>query len=172
MRTRPLPVRKPRGSVILPEAVAHETLRALRSFRGEASRHEGMVFWLGRRLTEDAVVCGAVVPDCEHGPQCVMASAAAIGAVSRRARSLGLGIVAQVHSHPDHDTRHSDGDDLLVLMPFERMFSVVVARYGDGGLTPDAGVGLHQFQGGRWVQIDAQENSVLVIVPTVLHLPE
>jgi len=34
-----------------------------------------------------------------------------------------MGILCQVHSHPGSDTRHSDGDDELVLLPFEGMLS-------------------------------------------------
>ena len=50
--------------------------------------------------------------------------------VARRARSMHLGILAQVHSHPGADTRHSDGDDELVVMPFENMLSLVAPHYG------------------------------------------
>jgi len=83
-----------------------------------------------------------------------------------------LGVVAQVHSHPGDDTRHSQGDDELVLMPFEGMFSLVVGRYGAGGITLEAGVGLHQFQDGRWVQVPSSCSSAVLFVPTVLGVPE
>ncbi len=91
----------------------------------------------------------------------------AVARTSRSARAAGLGLVAQVHSHPGHDTRHSDGDDQLVLMPFEGMFSLVVADYGQGGLLPEHGAGLHQFQQGRWVYID---EGALTVASPVVHL--
>ena len=63
---------------------------------------------------------------------------------------LGLGLLAQVHSHPGDDARHSDGDDVLVLMPYEEMLSIVVPRYGDLGIWPISMCGVHQFQQRVW----------------------
>jgi proteasome lid subunit RPN8/RPN11 len=76
---------------------------------------------------------------------------------------MRLSIVAQVHSHPGSDTRHSDGDDDLVLMPFPGMFSLVVASYGAGSLLPGQGAGLHQFQDGRWVLIRRSPRALIVV---------
>jgi proteasome lid subunit RPN8/RPN11 len=86
-----------------------------------------------------------------------------VAAAARTARAIGLGIVAQVHSHPGADVRHSDGDDDLVLMPFEGMFSIVISGYGEGSL---AAAGVHQFQDGRWCQLTDPE-ATLVMIPTV-----
>jgi hypothetical protein len=55
-----------------------------------------------------------------------------------------------------------------VLMPFDGMFSLVVASYGAGGMTLDRGVGLHQFQDGRWVRIPVNCRQALTIVPTMM----
>ncbi|MEX2672844.1 MAG: Mov34/MPN/PAD-1 family protein [Phycisphaeraceae bacterium] len=167
LRTKPLPVAQARGRLIVPKSVTSSTRTVLQDFHGPDGRHEGLVYWLGRRLEPDILVVGAVIPACEHGPHRVMASAAAVGAVARAARARGLGVVAQVHSHGGDDTRHSDGDDVLVLMPVEGMFSLVVGRYGEGGITPQDGVGVHQYQDGRWVQIPPDSADALVIVPTM-----
>jgi proteasome lid subunit RPN8/RPN11 len=99
----------------------------------------------------------------------VRADAAATGAAARAARALRLGVVAQVHSHPGSDTRHSDGDDDLILMPYEGMFSLVVANYGNGSLLPQEGAGLHQLQNGHWIHTDPTEPALLVIPPEVVH---
>ncbi len=162
-RTRPLPQGPNRGRLIVPNAVAAQTRVTLQGFCGPDGRHEGMLFWLGRRLSCDTIVVGAAVPACHHGPQRVMAPAAAVGRIARKARDFGLGIVAQVHSHPGKDTRHSDGDDSLILMPFEGMFSLIVGLYGDSGITTEMGLGVHQFQDKRWVQIPAAHAAVLVV---------
>ncbi|HEX2879780.1 MAG TPA: Mov34/MPN/PAD-1 family protein [Polyangiaceae bacterium] len=141
----------------------------MRKFRGEPSqRHEGLVFWAGRVVGRDSYVLAAIVPDCEHAPYRVFASEAAMGAVARVARQAHLGVVAQVHSHPGSDTRHSDGDDEMIFMPFEGMFSLVVAGYGDGSLLPEEGAGLHQFQDGLWVKVSADERP-LIAVPTLME---
>ncbi|WTN44503.1 Mov34/MPN/PAD-1 family protein [Streptomyces sp. NBC_00631] len=94
----------------------------------------------------------------------------AVGAVARTARARGLGVIAQVHSHPGQDTRHSDGDDQLVLMPFEGMFSLVAAAYGTGALHPEQVAGLHQYQDGRWVHIT--DPAAMIIIPAHLSIQE
>jgi len=167
LRKTYLPIRPPTGRLLVAESVAWRTRTALQGFWGPDGPHEGLVFWLGRRISTDTVVLAAVVPDCEHDPQRVMASAGEIGRIARQARRSGLGIVAQVHTHGGTDTRHSDGDDILVLMPFEGMFSLVVGQYGQGGITPPSGLGLHQFQHGRWVLIDPACEDAMIVVPAL-----
>lgn len=166
-RRRPLPSAPGRGRLIVTEQVAVETVAALRSFCGEDGRHEGIALWLGRRCDDATVVCSAVVPVAEHTWGSVRIDHAAVGRSSRAARAVGLVVVAQVHSHPDTDTRHSDGDDEMILLPHEGMFSLVVANYGDGSILPAAGAGLHQFQDQRWVAVEDAEH-VMVVAPAVV----
>jgi proteasome lid subunit RPN8/RPN11 len=168
-RLTPLPVAKNRGRLIVAAAVAESTLAALRRSRGPDGPHEGLVYWAGRRLGMDTLVLGALLPSSDHGPQHVLIAEREVGRMSRRARSLGLAVVAQVHSHPGGDTRHSDGDDTLILMPYEGMFSLVVANYGRGAITPADGAGLHEYQDRRWVRIAADCADALVIVPSLLE---
>lgn len=167
-RIKPLPVVPVRGRLIVAASVAEHTRHLLQQFRGRDGAHEGLVYWAGRRADGDAFVLSALVPNCDHGPQHVMAPPGEIGRLSRAARSMGLVFVAQVHSHPGTDTRHSDGDDKLVLMPHEGLFSLVVADYGAGNILPGKGAGLHQYQDGRWVQIRQGAEDALIIVPTAM----
>ncbi len=125
------------------------------------------MFWLGRECDQDTLVLSSCRPRCESGLRFVRADEASVGEVSRSARAIRLGIVAQVHSHPGDGVVHSDGDDDLVLMPFEGMFSVVVARYGLGGILPAEGSGLHQMQDGRWILVE-QPEPALVIAPAAI----
>lgn len=167
MRLKPLPIAENRGRLIVTSPVAEATLQALRRFRGPDGRHEGLVYWAGRRADKDTLVLSALVPVCDHRQQYVMADEREIGRLSRKARSCGLTIAAQVHSHPGNGTQHSDGDDDLVLMPHEGMFSLVIARYGDGGVRLTEGAGLHQYQDGRWVQIK-NADALIVVPPSLL----
>lgn len=164
-RIKPLPKAAAKGRLLVGESVAVRTLEILRSSGTKTPPHEGLVWWLGRIIGDDAAILACHQPPYTSGPQFVMAEAAATGAASRAARAVGLAVVAQVHSHPGNDTRHSDGDDDLVLMPYEGMFSLVVAHYGSGSLLPAEGAGLHQFQQGRWVQIE-QSAPPLIVAPT------
>jgi proteasome lid subunit RPN8/RPN11 len=166
-RLRPLPRAPSRGRLIVVEAVVPQTAAGLQAFRGPDGSHEGIVLWAGHRLKDATAVCSCVVPDAEHTWGSVRIDYSAVGDAARAARAGGLAIVAQVHSHPGTDTRHSDGDDDMVLLPFEGMFSLVVASYGTGSILPWEGAGLHQFQDGRWVHIENPADA-LVIVPAVL----
>jgi len=164
-----LPQVAARGRLVVTEGVIEATARMLQSFHDESIPHEGLVYWAGRIVRGSSYVLSAIVPECDHGPGRVMADERSIGEVARQARAMQLALVAQVHSHPDDDTRHSDGDDQLILMPFEGMFSLVIGMYGAGGMTPEDGAGLHQFQDGRWVRV-SPTSDVLVVVPSTKDL--
>jgi proteasome lid subunit RPN8/RPN11 len=129
------------------------------------------VYWLGRRIGNDTIVLSAIVPPSDHGRQYVFIAEKDVGPMSRRARSMGMAVVAQVHSHPGSDTRHSDGDDRLILLPFEGLFSLVVANYGDGNIEPSRGAGLHQYQDGRWVQVPSNQKALLVVPSQIGFTP-
>jgi hypothetical protein len=152
-RTRSLPAGELRGQFFLAEPVIAATREALTSFALAGIRdggHEGMAFWAGYEAGNATVILQAIVPNAAHSNQRVMATAAAVGDAARTARRTGLGVLCQVHSHPGDDARHSDGDDELILLPFEGMLSVVIPNFGlhFEGL---AGACVHQFQSGRWV---------------------
>ncbi len=151
-RRSPLPRSASRGRLIVADQVLAPTSTAMQRSRGPDSRHEGLVLWLGRTVGASTLVLAMIEPDADHGPQHVLCDERAVGDAARTAHAVGLGVVAQVHSHPGADTRHSDGDDSLILMPFENMFSLVAARYGESSLLPPA-AGLHQYQDGHWVQV-------------------
>ena len=168
MRRKPLPTGPATGRLIVAEQVLDDTLMRLRASRGDDGPHEGLVLWLGRRIDSDTYVLSAIAPPTDHSWGRVTVAPEQVGAVSRAARHRRLAIVAQVHSHPGADTRHSDGDDDLVLMPHEGLFSVVVATYGHTTFDDDEGFSIHQFQGGRWVLITDASSTVLAVPPLVL----
>jgi hypothetical protein len=142
-----------RGQFILTEEVFQRTRQALISF-GLAGihdgGHEGIVFWAGREVADATVYLTAIIPEAQHSPQRVIVSKSAFARAAQVARSAGLGILCQVHSHPGRDTRHSDGDDHLIILPFEGMLSLVAPTFGIA-LQAITDFGVHQFQNGRWI---------------------
>ena len=161
-RLRPLPTGLARGRLIVTAAVIDDTVLALRSFRGADGPHEGIVFWGGTLAGPNSVITAAVVPDAQHTWGSVRVDERAVAGAARAIRPYGAGVLAQVHSHPGTGTHHSDGDDDLVLMPFEGMFSLIVGNYAAGTFaTPELGV--HQFQSARWVLVTNREEAVLVV---------
>lgn len=152
-RTRPLPHGDLRGMFFLAERVLTDTRAALLRFAEagiDDGGHEGICYWAGREEPGKTTFEAVLVPDARHRPGGVFVSAAAYGALSRQARRSGLGILAQIHSHPGADTRHSDGDDKLVIMPFDGMLSLVAPHYGRGLHTFDD-FSVHQYQSRAWV---------------------
>jgi proteasome lid subunit RPN8/RPN11 len=167
-RLTPLPTGPQRGRLILAASVLEYTQKAL--FQPEIKEpHESLVWWLGRQVAEDTIVLSSIRPRASSTSQSVFVDEVDAGFASRRAREYGLGVVAQLHTHPGFDTHHSDGDDLLIFMPFEGMFSLVVADYGNGRLDSTEGFSTHQFQDGRWVLLD-QTTSSLTVVPAEVAL--
>lgn len=169
-RTRPLPQGELRGRFILHKSVIDNTRDVLTNFALAGlveGGHEGMVFWAGRELGSTVVILQAIVPDAEHSWGRVMASREAVGAAARAARGQSLGILCQVHSHPGDDARHSDGDDELVLLPFENMLSIVAPNFGTS-FTALRKSCVHQFQDGRWVLCSPQSVEANIIVASSL----
>jgi proteasome lid subunit RPN8/RPN11 len=145
--------------------------RLLPTYRGPDGDHEGIVFLLGRELDDLTVFTSALAPVAEHSLGRVVCGTESVSAAQGAARARHLGILAQVHSHPGALTEHSEGDDELVLMPFEGMLSLVVPHYGRFGMRPLANLGVHQYQSGRWVSIDAHSAAEgLIEVPVEVDL--
>ena len=155
-RTRPLPRGVLRGCYSIVDSLIEDTQRALRGF-DEAGwhegGHEGICYWAGREEPGLTTMEAVLVPKASHRRFGVFVMESAFADVARRARAMGLGILAQVHSHPGRDTRHSDGDDALVVMPFENMLSLVAPNYGRN-LRAITDFSIHQFQDHRWVLCD------------------
>lgn len=151
-RTRPLPQCDLEGRFLLSDAVVDRTREALVSFALAGIRdggHEGLVFWAGLQHGHLAAFTTVVIPDADHSAQGVFVQESAYGRAVAAAKRSGVVLLAQVHSHPGADARHSDGDDDLIIMPFEGMLSIVVPNYGVGwhGMTEAK---VHQFQDQRW----------------------
>ena len=155
-RIRPLPRGALRGRYRVAPNIIRDTQRALTAF-DEAGRHEGghegICYWAGLEEAGVTTLDAVVVPTASHGKFGVFVSAAGFGEAARRARAMGLGILSQVHSHSGEDTRHSDGDDDLVVMPFEGMLSLVAPHYGRR-LNAITDFSIHQFQDHRWILCD------------------
>lgn len=160
-RFRPLPRGILRGHFRVSHDLINDTQKALCTFYEAGSYeggHEGICFWAGRELSNVTTLEAVVVPNALHERFRVFVSEKAFGEAARFARAMGLGILAQVHSHPGIDTRHSDGDDNLILMPFENMLSLIAPNYGRT-IKSIWDFSVHQFQDHRWVLCD--QGSVL-----------
>lgn len=166
-RTRELPQGSLRGKFIIAAGALRDAGRLLPTYRGADGDHEGIGFLLGIEAADCTLLTTFVAPEADHGPGHVMASREQVLAVVNWAHARGLALLAQVHSHPGGCTWHSDGDDHMVLMPFEGMLSIVVPHYSRAPLTPVHSLGIHQFQDRRWTLLDAASvRSGIGVVPS------
>jgi hypothetical protein len=168
---RRLPLRALDGEFVITAAAIAEAERLLPSFRDPLGDHEGIVFLLGRQLGELTMLTSALAPRAETTRGSVRCSPEQMAEVIEAAREVGLGVLAQLHSHPAEWTEHSVGDDSMVFMPFEGMLSIVAPWYGRVGLCPLANLGVHQYQDGRWVQAEADSiRERITVVPDGIDL--
>lgn len=148
--TVPLAVGEMRGIVKISEAALHAIEAQLPTYRGPDGDHEGIALLAGREVGGTVLLTTALFPEADHRKAYVRTSDQAFADASRAARTHGLGILGQVHSHPGASAIHSTGDDLMVRPRFDGMLSIVVPHYGSYGMRPLAMLGVHQFVEGRW----------------------
>jgi proteasome lid subunit RPN8/RPN11 len=172
-RTKPLPRGEIRGRYVVAAPVIAATREALVSFALAGiydGGHEGIAFWAGREAGDYTILLQTLVPDAEHSEGRVMVSREEVGRAARSVRRHGLGILSQVHSHPGSDARHSDGDDQLVLLPFENMLSIVAPHFGTQ-FTDMSSVCVHQYQAAQWVLCSPRSVAEsVVVVPSSVDL--
>lgn len=149
-RSKPLPTGELRGTHRVASSLIGGSASVLRQYAEFG--HEGLVFWVGVRVGDATYYLSVVAPVTDHGPGHVLFDANAFGDAVQRARKHGLCLLAQVHTHPGDEARHSAGDDDLIPLPFEGMLSLVAPRFGRHLSSLD-GLVVHQFQDGRWVHL-------------------
>lgn len=155
--------------VVLPEALARDTQRILRSFNNDRGR-EGLVYWAGRPIGRGGVVTTLVVPDSRSDYGRVETDPAENGEVISWLAGHDLVLLGQAHSHPPGSgSRHSGGDDAMTFSPFEGQVSVVVADHAAAEADFLRDWGVHRFVGGQFEFIERSAWSEhLVVVPSVV----
>lgn len=135
-----------KGKFVISKHLIMQTIEVLRARKNQ----EELVFWAGRQLGELTIFLSVVAPKTERTAQSVFVSEKEAGIASKAARKNNVVILAQIHSHPGRYTWHSDGDDHLILFPYEGMLSIVVPSYGVNAEALSQ-FSVHQFQNGKWI---------------------
>lgn len=152
LRDSPLPTTKLEGQFrIAADTVwrIYEVLRRQSAHGPSDSGNEGLVFLAGNRTDRETVYSTVIVPAVRNTHSSVFVDAKEFGKCAKRARQDNLLILAQLHSHPGSCCHHSDGDDRLIMLPFEGMLSIVVPNYGEVDV-PFENCGVHQLRDGVW----------------------
>lgn len=168
---RELKVAPLRGTFRILDPVIDELERWLPTYRGPDGHHEGIAFLAGIVRSETSIFTTAIFPEADHRSGYVRCDEYQFASASAAARTHGLGLLAQVHTHPLGWTEHSPGDDEMVQPAYEGMLSIVVPDYARAPLRPLSSLGVHQLQDGKWVL--AERDSVserFVSVPASLDL--
>ena len=131
---------------------------------------ERVLFLDGPRPADGAWAAATtlVLPNAAHTRGHYEISAREMSRAGRHLRQFGLLRLAQMHSHPQDWTGHSEFDDEMSFSHRDGALSIVVPHYGacSPGL---ADCGVHLCHDGQWQQIAPGDLSEHVgIVPSVL----
>lgn len=150
-RTRPIPKGTLSGRLEISPTLFTKTSEIFSSSRNSLNQLcESLVFWCGTETPTGFRLDTILAPELNNGPQFVSVTAKEFGKCSKLARANKVSILCQVHSHPGSNACHSDGDDHLIIMPFESMISIVVPNFGRR-FSNIQQCCVHQFQARNWV---------------------
>ena len=153
--------------LIIPESIISITEEILRSYNKGHHRNEGFVYWAGRTSGEDRIVLSTYKPRCIVTPGSVQISEYENTRFITWLRKYRLQHIGQVHSHPPGIDIHSPGDDLWAFMKYPGLISIVVPKYGLGGMRPIEKCGVHIFFNDTFHQLELNEvEKRLVIIPS------
>lgn len=165
-KPRPAARMPERPRVFIPESVLATTERLIAS----THEHEEVLYWAGLEGPHGIVAVSALAPTADTTYGSFDTTAVSNAVAIQWAASRGLGIVAQLHCHPDHRVGHSRGDDLGALMPYENFLSIVVPYYGTAGIGDFQTSGVHRYEQGRFRRLTAEEViSTIIVVPTAAN---
>lgn len=144
-------------TVYITKELLERTRELLTSF-ADNSRSEGVVYWFGFELEENAVVTTLVVPDADTSWGCIRTSPQANAQALSAIVGTPLILLGQAHSHPGSGVRHSPTDDNETFASFDGAISVVVPHFGREGINLET-CGIHRHTSGAFQFIELSEIS-------------
>lgn len=124
------------------------------------------------------IVTTVTVPNAVQSAGHFTVSAEEMSRVGAHLRRHGLVRLAQVHTHPGHDTRHSPTDDESAYSRKAGAISIVLSWHAAGDPSPTDGT-VHVHDGHGWRQLSQVDAEAFILVipatvdtrPTRLHAP-
>lgn len=144
-RSTPLYYKELVGQFFLTEKLVADTTNVL----SLTQFTENLVFWGGFESNGCTFFTTLIIPNVDATSQSVFVDAKEMGIINKQSRQNGVSILAQVHSHPGSYSYHSDGDDNLILFPYNGMLSLIVPYYSQKAKSL-SDFSIHQMHGGRW----------------------
>lgn len=130
--------------------------------------HERVVYWAGVETETAWLVTTVIRPRARTTWGSFQTSVKANAEVVASLSSAGLGILAQVHTHPGAFVNHSEGDDEMAVVAFENFVSIVVPHYGRKGMLPLTKCGVHRFENRGFRRLRPEEIAASMRVVSTL----
>jgi hypothetical protein len=156
VRDSRLGTRPSRPTVIIPESLI-ATSDALLTQRSPSHRHEDVVYWAGLECGGKWIMLSCIRPAAQVSWGSFKTSAKANAQVVGILAEMGLGLLAQLHTHPGHFVDHSEGDELGAFMAFENFISIVVPHHGQRGMLPLVECGVHRLENRAFRRLNNDE---------------
>ncbi|MGI5826470.1 MAG: hypothetical protein ACOX50_03590 [Patescibacteria group bacterium] len=123
--------------IIASPEILEETKKKLLSFSKEDEFFEGVVYWVGKETPQGLLVTEVVVPKATVTPVSFRVTSFENARIITELVKKGLQLIAQVHSHPNRlGVEHNLFEEEMGFMPYDGLFSIVVANYAKDGLLP------------------------------------
>lgn len=139
-------------SLLIPSNLWCATLELLQPYTRRGV--EAGCFWYGTRNNNLALASALAIPHQENQRQNFHISADSLAEMTQVASASGLVAVAQIHTHPSVDVKHSQYDDAQVVS--QNVWSIVMPNYGKQPID-FSDLGVHRFRDGRWGRLTADE---------------
>ena len=167
----PSPIRSHDHVLYVGEDILVTTWRALRDFSRRVC--EGTVRWAGPAFQARScfqIVTTVLVPFQRVAPGLFEIPHEATRAMGDALAADNLVNLAQMHTHPDSDVRHSAWDDERAYSSRDGALSIVWPHYGD--LLPPVELwGVHQCRDRTWVRLtNAEVAGRIVVLPSLCDL--
>lgn len=122
---------------------------------------EAGCFWYGTRTPDTDFALVAGIPRQINRPQNFEIPSDALAELITALPPAGLVAVAQIHTHPGTDTKHSPWDNDMVVS--RKLYSLVLPRYGRRPC-PLGAVAVHAFGEGGWQRLSREEAATRILL--------
>lgn len=123
-----------------------------------------------RTASGDGVATTVTIPHAEQSAGHFAVTADEMSRAGRHLRAHGLVRLAQVHTHPGFDVRHSPTDEALAYSHKAGALSIVLPSHAADDPAPTHGA-VHLHDGVRWRRLDQAEAELIVrVVPAVIDI--
>lgn len=123
---------------------------------------ENIAFLDGILFNTIAIATSLIIPNAELSPYNYHVSTHDMIECGELIRADRLQRVAQVHTHPSSNVKHSPYDDENAYSHADNAISIVVPHYGRRG-TDIKSCGIHLCMDGKWKQVSNKEVEVQIV---------